>query len=66
MVSFRVFKCSLHYAKFGFYRSANAIFGKVGRVVSEDYLAINQKQVFANSVVLFRSLPVNRKRFNGL
>jgi len=26
MVSSRVFKCSLHYAKCGFYRAANAIF----------------------------------------
>ena len=27
----RVFKCSLDYAKKGFYRAANAVFGKVGR-----------------------------------
>jgi len=32
MVSSRVFKCPLHYTKCGFYRPANAIFGKVGRV----------------------------------
>ena len=32
IVSSRVFKCSLHYAKCGFYRAANAIFGKVGRI----------------------------------
>ena len=36
IVSCRVFKCSLHYAKCGFYRAANAIFGKVGHVASEE------------------------------
>jgi len=38
MVSSRVFKSSLHYAKCGFYRAANAIFGKVGRVASEEII----------------------------
>jgi len=36
IVSSRIFKCSLHYAKCGFYRAANAIFGKVSRVASEE------------------------------
>ena len=36
IVSSRVFKCSLHHAKCGFYRAANAIFGKVGRMSSEE------------------------------
>ena len=31
----RAFKCSLHHAKKLFYRSANAIFGKIGRIASE-------------------------------
>jgi len=35
MVGSRVFKCSLHYAKCGFYRAVTAIFGKVSRVASE-------------------------------
>jgi len=30
--------------------------------VWRNYLAINKKQLFANSVILFRSLPVNQKR----
>jgi len=34
----RVFKCSLEYAKKGFYRAANAIFGKVGRIASEEVI----------------------------
>ena len=32
------------------------------RSIRRNYLAINQKQVFADSVILFRSLPVNQKR----
>jgi len=36
IVSSRIFKCSLRYAKCGFYRAANAIFGKVGSVASEE------------------------------
>ena len=38
MVSSRVSKCSLHRAKCGFYRAANAICGKVGRVSSEEVI----------------------------
>ena len=30
------FKCSLDHAKKSFYRSANGIFGKVGRIASEE------------------------------
>ena len=36
IVSSRVFKCSLHYATCGFYRAANAIFAKVGRMSAEE------------------------------
>ena len=32
----RAFKCSLEHAKRSFYRAANAIFAKVGRVASEE------------------------------
>ena len=32
----RVFKCSLEVAKRSFYRAANAIFGKIGRIASEE------------------------------
>jgi len=31
VVSSRVFKCSLHHPKRAFYRTVNAVFGKVGR-----------------------------------
>ena len=33
-----LFKCSLEQAKRSFYRAANAIFGKVGRFVSEEFI----------------------------
>ena len=36
IISSRVFKCSLTHAKQSFYRAANAIFGKIGRIVSEE------------------------------
>ena len=32
----RTFKCSLAYHRKAFYRSANAIFGKIGRIASEE------------------------------
>ena len=32
----RIFKCSLHHAKQSFYRSFNAIYGKIGRTASEE------------------------------
>ena len=35
-VSSRKLKCSLDHAKRSFYRSVNAVFGKVGRLASED------------------------------
>ena len=36
IVNSRVFKCSLEYATRSFYRDANAIFGKVSHVASEE------------------------------
>ena len=38
IVNFRYFKCSLDHAKRSFYRSANAIFGKIGRLASEEVI----------------------------
>ena len=34
----RVFKCSLDHAKRSFYRAANSIFGKIGRIASEEVI----------------------------
>jgi len=36
IVSSRTFRCSLDYAKRSFYRAANGIFGKIGRIASDD------------------------------
>jgi exonuclease III len=36
IVSYSYFKCSLEYPKRSFYRSANAIFGKIGHIASEE------------------------------
>ena len=36
IVKLRYFKCSLDYAKRSFYRAANSIFGKIGRIASEE------------------------------
>jgi len=38
VVSYRYFRCSLDHAKRSFYRSANAIFGKIGRIASEEVI----------------------------
>ena len=38
IVSSRNFKCSLDHAKRSFYRAANSIFGKIGRIAPEDVL----------------------------
>jgi len=35
IVKSRYFKCSLDYAKRSFYRATNSIFGKIGRIASE-------------------------------
>ena len=48
----RAFKCSLHHAKKLFYRSANAIFGEIGRIASED--------LYSGYFIWFRSLPINK------
>ena len=36
IVRSRVFKCSLDKAKKSFYRAANSVFGKIGRIASEE------------------------------
>ena len=35
---FALFKCNLHYAKRNFYRCANDIFGRSGRISSEEVI----------------------------
>ena len=38
----RSFRCSLDYATRSFYRAANSIFGKIGRVASEEVVVVLQ------------------------
>jgi len=45
MVNARVFKPSLHDAKCALHRATNAIFGKVGRLSSEEVLLHNELKV---------------------
>ena len=33
---FRRFKCSIDHAKRSFYKAANSVFGKIGRIASEE------------------------------
>ena len=59
-VSSRTFKCSLDFAKRACYRSLNAIFGKVGRVASEEVIIelVNKKCL---PILLYglEALPLN-------
>ena len=49
IVKSSVFRCSFEFAKRCFYRAANAIFGKIGRIASEEVLL---------HVVKYKCLPV--------
>jgi len=51
-VQSRQFKCSLDYAKKSFFRSRNAIFGKIGRNASEEVI-----------LELIRSIPIWPRMF---
>jgi len=52
----RVFKCSLDHAKSHFYRPANAVSGKIGRVASEEVTLQLQKSSVYNHVYLLFSI----------
>ena len=49
LVSSRNFSCSFDQAKRAYYRSLNAIFGKIGRIASEEVVL----QLVANNVCQF-------------
>ena len=61
LVKSRSLKCSLDASKRGFYRAANSIFGKVGRIASEEVVIhlIRTKCVPILSYGL-EALPVNK------
>jgi len=48
----RAFKCSLHHAKKLFYRSANAVFGEIGRTASEEVVSWSLANVSCYSICL--------------
>ena len=48
---FKHFKCSLDYAKRSFYRAANAIFGKIGRIASEEVTLELVKKMYSNTYI---------------
>jgi len=51
LVNSRTFKCSLDHANKSFYRGANAIFGKIGRIASEEViLELIQRKCIAISL----------------
>ena len=64
----RTLKCSLDAAKRGFYRSANSIFGKVGRIASEKVILhlknINACLFFC--MVFFDLLNLNKSQLKSL
>ena len=56
-VKFRTLKCSLDAAKRGFYRAANSIFGKIGRIASEEVvLQLIKSKMCSCAFVWSRSL----------
>jgi len=56
IVRSRLFKCSLDHAKKSFYRSVNAIFGKVGQFASEEVTLQLIKSKCIRPLIRFRSM----------
>jgi len=59
-VKSRLFKCDLDHVKRSFYRAANAIFGRIGRIAARSYYSADQKQMYSCSSIRYRSLPTNQ------
>lgn len=67
IVKFHIFKCCLQYAKRAFYRSLNAIFGKVGRIASEEVLLeLVSKKCFPILLYSLESCPLNNSQKRSL
>jgi len=58
IVNCRSFKCSVDAAKCAFYRSANAIFGKIGRIALEEVTLQLTKSKSVPLLIWSRGLPV--------
>jgi len=67
LVKSRSLKCSLDAAKRGFYRAANSIFGKVGRIASEE-VVIHLIRTKCVPILLYRleALPLNKSQLASL
>jgi len=67
LVKSRKLKCSLDAAKRGFYRAANSIFGKIGRIASEE-VVIHLLKTKCVPILLYglEALPLNKSQLNSL
>jgi len=67
IVQSRLFKCSLDHAKKSFYRSANAIFGKVGRLASEEVtLQLIKSKCIPVFLYGLEACPLNKSDLHSL
>jgi len=68
IVQSRAFKCSIHEAKRCFYRAANAIFGKIGRLASEEVTLYLLKTKMFSCCVLYglEALPLNKSQISSI
>ena len=67
MVRSRTFKCSLDHAKRSFYRALNAIFGKIGRIASEQVvLELVSKKCLPILMYGLEACPLNNAEKNSL
>ena len=70
IVNSKSFKCSIDAAKRAFYRSANAIFGKIGRIASEEVtlqsLQVTQSRYVPLLLYGLVAWPLNKSQVNSL
>jgi len=67
VVSSRLFKCDIRDAKRSFYRSANEIFGKIGRFASENVtLQLIQSKCIPALFYGLDACPLNKADLNSL
>ena len=61
-----VYSCSFSHAKRSFYRSFNAIFGRVGRVASEEVVVELMKKCLPVLYYAIEVCPLNKAHINSL
>ena len=62
----RIFTCSTESAKRSFYRSANAIFGKVGRIASEETVLELKTKCISALMFGMEARPLKKRYINSL